>query len=85
MRRPIFDRKAGVATAQALFHEHGYHAVSIADLTEALNIKPPSVYAAFGSKIGLYEQSLARYARESALLLNNLLSTDNTVAKGMVD
>ncbi|MBU9815629.1 TetR/AcrR family transcriptional regulator [Rahnella sp. C60] len=83
LRRPAFDREAGVAIAQALFHEHGYDAVSIANLTEALNIKPPSFYAAYGSKVGLYERSLERYARESALPLNKLLSTNKNVAKGV--
>jgi len=28
-RRPAFDREAGVAKAQALFHERGYDAVSV--------------------------------------------------------
>ncbi|MDW8844596.1 TetR/AcrR family transcriptional regulator [Erwinia sp. MMLR14_017] len=83
LRRPAFDREAGVAIAQALFHEYGYDAVSIADLTQALNIKPPSFYAAYGSKVGLYERSLERYVRESALPLNKLLSTDKTVAEGV--
>lgn len=43
LRRLAFDREAGVAIAQALFHEHGYDAVSIADLTQALNIKQPGI------------------------------------------
>lgn len=83
LRRPAFDREAGVAIAQALFHEHGYDAVSVADLTKAMNIKPPSFYAAYGSKVGLYERSLLRYARESSLPLNKLLLTDKSVAEGV--
>ena len=66
LRHPAFDREAGVAIAQALFHEHDYDAVSVADLTQALNIKPPGFYAAQGNKVGLYERSLECYARESA-------------------
>jgi TetR/AcrR family transcriptional repressor for divergent bdcA len=83
LRRPAFDREAGVAVAQALFHEQGYDAVSIAELTQALNIKPPSFYAAYGSKAGLYERSLERYARESSLPLDKLLSADKSVAEGV--
>lgn len=85
VRRPAFDREVGVAIAQALFHQHGYDAVSLADLTAALNIKPPSFYSAYGSKVGLYERSLERYARENALPLNKLLSAEKSVAQGVED
>ena len=44
-----------------LFWRHGYEGVSIGDLTKAIGIAPPSLYAAFGSKAGLYQQALTRY------------------------
>lgn len=44
-----------------LFWRHGYEGVSIGDLTEAIGIAPPSLYAAFGSKAGLYQEALAHY------------------------
>ena len=65
-RRP-FDRQLGVERAQRLFHQKGYDGVSVADLTEALDINPPSLYAAYGSKLGLYEHALRRYAAEQSL------------------
>ena len=45
-----------------LFWRHGYEGVSINDLTNAIGIKPPSLYAAFGSKAALYREALDRYA-----------------------
>ncbi len=45
-----------------LFRCHGYGGVSVADLTGAIGIAPPSLYAAFGSKAGLYREALDRYA-----------------------
>ena len=45
-----------------LFWRHGYEGVSISDLTAAIGIAPPSLYAAFGSKAGLYRETLDRYA-----------------------
>jgi AcrR family transcriptional regulator len=45
-----------------LFRRHGYEGVSIADLTTAIGIAPPSLYAAFGSKAGLYREALDLYA-----------------------
>ncbi len=57
-----FDREEAVATALRLFRRHGYEGVSLAMLTEAIGIAPPSLYAAFGSKAGLYQAALERYA-----------------------
>ena len=57
-----FDRDAAVATAMELFWRHGYEGVSIGDLTKAIGIAPPSLYAAFGSKALLYREALDRYA-----------------------
>ncbi len=82
-RRPAFDREAGVAIAQALFHERGYDAVSLADLTEAMNIKPPSFYAAYGSKAALFERAMLRYAQENALPLDELLAPDRPPAEAL--
>ncbi|RCS22890.1 TetR/AcrR family transcriptional regulator [Phyllobacterium salinisoli] len=56
-----FDRDKAIETAMRLFWRHGYEGVSIGDLTKAIGIAPPSLYAAFGSKAGLYQEALARY------------------------
>jgi len=44
-----------------LFWRHGYEGVSIAQLTSAMGVKPPSLYAAFGSKEQLYREALQQY------------------------
>jgi AcrR family transcriptional regulator len=56
-----FDRNEALETAMRLFWRHGYEAVSIGDLTAAIGIAPPSLYAAFGSKAGLYREALDHY------------------------
>ncbi|MEL6297070.1 MAG: TetR/AcrR family transcriptional regulator [Pseudomonadota bacterium] len=63
-RPPTFDRNEALRTAGELFQAHGYDAVGIAELTDALGIKPPSLYAAFGCKRGLYQDAVALYAEE---------------------
>ncbi len=75
-----FDPDQAVATAQGLFHAKGYDSVSLAELTEALRIKPPSFYAAFGSKHGLYARVLDRYAETGAIPLGDILRDDRPVA-----
>lgn len=78
-----FDPDAAVATAQRLFHARGYDAVSIADVTEALGINPPSFYAAFGSKAGLYARVLDHWVGTGAIPLDDFLRADVPVAEGL--
>jgi TetR/AcrR family transcriptional repressor for divergent bdcA len=75
-----FDPEEAVATAQHLFHARGYDAVSITDVTQVLGINPPSFYAAFGNKAGLYTRILNRYADTDAIPLADLLRPDRPVA-----
>jgi TetR/AcrR family transcriptional repressor for divergent bdcA len=77
-RRPAFDREHGVEVAQALFHARGYDAVGVAELTEVLGIVPPSFYAAYGSKLALFERALRRYAAAEALPLDQVLALDGS-------
>ncbi len=44
-----------------LFWQQGYDGTSLADLTAAMDIRPASFYAAFGSKEGLFLEALERY------------------------
>jgi AcrR family transcriptional regulator len=57
-RPRVLDREVGLEVAARLFWEHGYEGTSIADLTRAMGVTPPSLYAAFGSKEDLYRQAL---------------------------
>ena len=56
-----FDRDAALGAATRLFWQKGFAATSIADLTEAMGIGAPSLYAAFGSKEALYAEALRHY------------------------
>lgn len=44
-----------------MFWKHGYEPASIAALTEAMGIRPASLYAAFGDKRRLFNEAVARY------------------------
>jgi TetR/AcrR family transcriptional repressor for divergent bdcA len=78
-----FDPEQAVATAQRLFHARGYDGVSVADLTAALGINPPSFYAAFGSKAGLYARTLSRYSGTEGIPLAEILRPGRPVAEAL--
>ncbi|WP_375459889.1 TetR/AcrR family transcriptional regulator [uncultured Enterovirga sp.] len=44
-----------------LFWRHGYEATSLSDLTGAMGVTPPSIYAAFGDKKRLFLEAVRRY------------------------
>jgi Transcriptional regulator len=44
-----------------VFWQHGYEATSISQLTRAMGINPPSLYAAFGDKRALFSAAVRRY------------------------
>ncbi|WP_307270172.1 TetR/AcrR family transcriptional regulator [Labrys wisconsinensis] len=61
-RPRAFDRTAALEQATRLFWAKGFEATSIADLTHAMGIGAPSLYAAFQSKEALYAEALRHYA-----------------------
>src|SRR5271155_839499 len=63
MGRPReFDTDAALEKAMRLFWTKSYEGTSVADLTEALGISRPSLYAAFGDKQSLFRAALERCA-----------------------
>ena len=82
-RPRAFDREEALAKAQALFHAKGYDALSVADLTQALGINPPSFYAAFGSKLELYDEALRRYEKTEGLDVDTALAPGTPLSDGV--
>ena len=55
---------AALAAALGVFWSKGYESASMADLTEAMGITKPSLYAAFGNKEALFHKALDLYEAE---------------------
>jgi AcrR family transcriptional regulator len=56
-----FDRDAALKSAMMVFWAKGYDGASLPELTEAMGIHSPSLYAAFRSKQELYREALDLY------------------------
>lgn len=73
------------ALAQALrvFWSKGYEGTSLSDLTEAMGITRPSLYAAFGNKEALFRKALELYQREKLEYIGRAL--DQPTARGVAE
>jgi AcrR family transcriptional regulator len=61
-----FDAEAALDRALAVFWSRGFQGASLAELTAAMGLNKPSLYAAFGDKESLYLQALDRYAAQQS-------------------
>ena len=60
-RPRAFDPDAALERAMHVFWAKGYEGASLSDLTRAMRINRPSLYAAFGNKEQLFRKVLDRY------------------------
>jgi AcrR family transcriptional regulator len=73
-----FDRDEAHESAIRLFWSRGYEATSISDLTQAMDITPPSLYAAFGDKKRLFLEAVERYEQETGCFARRALMGEPT-------
>ena len=57
-----FDVEAALDRALEVFWQKGYEGAALSDLTAAMGINRPSLYAAFGNKEALFRKVVERYA-----------------------
>lgn len=72
-RPRVFDMDEALDKALKIFWARGYEGTSIAELTEALGVNKPSLYAAFGNKEELFYKALLRYASGPVAFVNDVL------------
>lgn len=86
MARPaIHDREEALTRALRLFWAQGFHATSLKDIERALDMRPGSIYAAFGSKEGLYRAALDRYAADARAQLDAAVGAAPDPLAGLAD
>ena len=77
-----FDEDGALEAAMRLFWEQGYDATGVADLTKAMGITPPSLYAAFGGKEELFRRAVDRYVAGPARHLADALDPPGRAGRG---
>lgn len=84
MPRPsLHDRDQSLAQAVDLFWAQGFHATSLKDLERALDMRPGSIYLAFGSKERLFREALDRYAADGLAELEEQLAAYASPIEGL--
>lgn len=72
--RPLaFDQDEVLEAALKVFWSRGYEGASMVELTEALGINKPSIYATFGNKEELFRKALARYVTGPAAFVKEAM------------
>ncbi|WP_033214576.1 TetR/AcrR family transcriptional regulator [Kitasatospora phosalacinea] len=65
-RPRAFDFDEALERAMRVFWRHGYEGTALSDLTAAMGVNRPSLYAAYGNKEALFLRCLERYHRGPA-------------------
>lgn len=80
-----YNREKALDDAVRLFWERGYGGASMKQIEQALDMRPGSLYATFGSKDGLFREALEVYAGRMARSMAEALDGAPTVMDGLFD
>ncbi|MCC8382022.1 TetR/AcrR family transcriptional regulator [Xenorhabdus sp. PB30.3] len=82
--RPLsFDREVALQRAMEVFWSKGYEGTQLVDLTAAMNINPPSFYAAFGSKKQAFYAAVDLYIKTIGAKAMDSLNSAESVKQGL--
>jgi AcrR family transcriptional regulator len=72
-----FDLEEALDQAMVVFWRRGYEGATLPELTEAMGINRPSLYAAFGNKEELFRKAIQRYVNGPAGYIQQALALPN--------
>jgi AcrR family transcriptional regulator len=83
-RPRAYDTEAALKRATEAFWKTGYSGTSLDSIAAATGMNPPSLYAAFGNKRGLYLEVLARYWEISLAGTREALAEDRPLGESLM-
>jgi AcrR family transcriptional regulator len=78
-----FDADEALAAALRVFWTRGYEGASLTELTDAMGITRPSLYACFGNKEALFRKALDLYEQEKLAYMQTALEAPT--ARGVAE
>ncbi|TGN39387.1 TetR/AcrR family transcriptional regulator [Marinobacter confluentis] len=84
-RQARYDRQTALEKAVYLFWERGYFATSMKQIEQALDMRPGSIYATFGSKDKLFSEALNAYVARGNTVLGGLLNQPGPIIDALQD
>lgn len=83
MAKVKFDRDDVIESSAQLFWSQGFAGSSMQQVSEVTGLRPGSIYLAFGSKEGLYQETLRAYGEKSIAEIRHVLVRAPTVEAGI--
>ena len=80
-----FNREAALRRAMEVFWRRGYEGAAVSDLTRAMGINAPSLYAAFGCKEALFREAVALYNATDGAMSDRALEAASTARQAVED
>ena len=77
-----FNREEVLEKAKNLFWQKGFLATSTREIQTTMDMRPGSIYAAFGSKADLFHQKLIHYVQTSTGDLNEKIAQSDSAWNG---
>ena len=78
-----YDRDDVIRKAMLLFWEKGFNGTSTRDLQRAVDLRPGSIYSAFGSKEGLFKEALRYYSATTYALMQEKIQQQGSPLAGL--
>lgn len=83
-RSAQYDRETALQAAVDLFWRRGFYATSLKDIEKALDMRPGSLYAAFGNKQQLFDAAIDTYADQMRVDVQQFIQRENSVISGVM-
>jgi AcrR family transcriptional regulator len=84
-RPRAYDPQIALTRAMEVFWDRGYAATSLDDLSRAMDMNRPSIYAAFGDKQALYRQALDHYRARVRAAIREVFAEDRPLRQALRD